>query len=84
MVTYPVGAKDPDSHLLFYSVRNKGVNISVGEIIGVRLVEGKYIIGVVDEICKDRIHIWIRSELMNLNSRRERINLKLDQIIKLS
>jgi len=83
MVVFQTKVKDPDSHLLFPVIRNRRVNFSVGEIVGVRMIEGRCIVGIVDEVCSDKEHFWLRSSL-DLFSKRERFSLKIDQIIKLN
>lgn len=72
--------RGPYAYLLFPTI--KKVPIELNEIIGVRLYEGKTIIGIVDEICKDKEHFWIRSS-EDPSSARERCSFKLDQVIKL-
>jgi uncharacterized Fe-S cluster-containing protein len=57
------------------------VSIKKNEVVGVRLHEGKSIIGVVDSIEKD--HFWLRIS-PDPNSQRERFSFKIDQIIKLN
>jgi hypothetical protein len=81
MVSYPVAKKDPHSHLLFPVI--KKVPIEIGEIVGVQLHEGRDIIGVVDEICSDKDHFWLRIS-PDPNSRRERFSFKIDRVIKLN
>lgn len=61
----------------------KRVDIKPNEIIGVQLFEGRRIIGVVDEICNDKEHFWLRVS-PDPNSKRERFSFKIDQVIKLS
>ena len=73
--------KDPNSHLLFPVI--KKVELKLNEIIGVQLHEGRRIVGVVDEICNDNEHFWIRVS-PNPNSHRERFSFKIDRVIKLS
>lgn len=81
MVVFPVSKKDPDAHLLFPVV--KKVPIKIGEIVGVRLAEGKQIIGIIDELSSDKEHFWLRiSE--DPSSRRERFSFKIDSVIKLN
>jgi hypothetical protein len=69
------------SHLLFPVI--KKVDIKPNEIIGVHLHEGRKIIGVVDEICADKEHFWLRIS-PDPNSLRERFSFKIDRVIKLS
>jgi hypothetical protein len=73
--------KESTSCLLFPII--KRVDIKLNEIIGVHLLEGRRIIGVVDEICNDKEHFWLRVS-PDPNSRRERFSFKIDQVIKLS
>jgi len=73
--------KDSNSYLLFPVI--KKVNLNLNEIIGVHLHEGRKIIGVVDEVCEDGEHFWIRTS-PNPNSYRERFSFKIDRVIKLS
>jgi hypothetical protein len=81
MVSYITTKKDPTSHLLFPVIQK--VKISIGELIGVNLYQGKNVIGIVDEICSDKEHFWIRAS-NDLNAYRERCSFKLDQVVKLS
>ena len=69
------------SHLLFPVI--KKVDIRLNEVIGVHLHEGRRIIGVVDEICYDKEHFWLRIS-PDPNSFRERFSFKIDRVIKLS
>jgi hypothetical protein len=73
--------KDPTSHLLFPII--KKVDIKLNEVIGVQLYEGRKIVGVVDEICDDKEHFWLRVS-PEKNSTRERFSFKIDRVIKLS
>jgi hypothetical protein len=73
--------KDSSSYLLFPVI--KKVDLKINEIIGVHLYEGRSIIGVVDEVCEDGEHFWIRTS-PNHNSHRERFSFKIDRVIKLS
>lgn len=73
--------KDPNSYLLFSVI--KKVDIKLNEIIGVQLHEGRRIVGVVDEICNDKEHFWLRVS-PDSNSHRERFSFKIDRVIKLS
>ena len=73
--------KDPTAYLLFPVIQP--VNIKVNEIIGLHLHEGHKIIGVVDEICSDKEHFWLRIS-PEANSKRERFSFKIDRVIKLS
>jgi hypothetical protein len=73
--------KDSNSYLLFPVI--KKVNIKVNEIIGLQLHEGRCIIGVVDEICDDGEHFWLRAST-DILSQRERFSFKIDRVIKLN
>lgn len=73
--------KDSSSYLLFPVIKKVGLKLN--EIIGVHLHEGRKIIGVVDEVCEDGEHFWIRIS-PNPNSYRERFSFKIDRVIKLS
>lgn len=81
MVNFVLPKKSPTSHLLFPVILK--VKINIGETIGVKIFEGKEIMGIVDEICEDGEHFWLRAT-QDPNSRRERFNFKIDQVIKLS
>lgn len=72
--------RGPYAYLIFPTI--KRIPIQLEELIGVKLHEGKRIIGVVDEICDDKEHFWIRASF-DPNSERERCSFKLDQVIKL-
>ena len=73
--------KDSTSCLLFPVI--KRVDIKINEIVGVQLYEGNSIIGVVDEVCSDKEHFWLRVS-PDVNSKRERFSFKIDRVIKLS
>jgi len=73
--------KDPTAYLLFPVI--KRVDIKLNEVVGVHLYEGKKIIGVVDEICDDNDHFWLRIS-PDENSFRERFSFKIDRVIKLN
>jgi hypothetical protein len=73
--------RDPFSHLLFPTI-NK-LNISVGELVIVSLFEGKDIAGVIDEICDDKEHFWLRSS-KDPNSNRQRFSFRIDKVVKLN
>ena len=73
--------KCPSSYLMFPVI--KKVDIKVNEIVGVQLHEGRKIVGIVDEICSDKEHFWIRVS-PERGSYRERFSFKIDQVIKLS
>ena len=73
--------KESASCLLFPVI--KRVDIKINEIVGVRLFEGHSIVGVVDEICNDKEHFWLRIS-PDPNSKRERFSFKIDQVIKLN
>jgi hypothetical protein len=80
-MTINVPSKDPYSHLLFPIIKKE--NIHINEIVGVHLHEGRRIYGVVDEICSDGEHFWLRVA-PSLDSHRERFSFKIDRIIKLN
>ena len=73
--------KYENSYLLFPVI--KKVDIKLNEVIGVHLYEGRKIIGVVDEICDDGEHFWLRVS-PEKNSFRERFSFKIDRVIKLN
>jgi len=73
--------KYENSYLLFPII--KKVDIKLDEVIGVHLHEGRKIIGVVDEICDDGEHFWLRVS-PEKNSFRERFSFKIDRVIKLN
>jgi len=73
--------KYENSCLLFPVI--KKVDIKPNEVIGVHLYEGKKIIGVVDEICDDGEHFWLRVS-PEKNSFKERFSFKIDRVIKLN
>lgn len=79
MISCPV--KKEGSVLLFPVI--KKIPISIGETIGLKLFEGRNIFGIVDEICVDGEHFWLRTS-PNSNSYRERFSFKIDQIVKLN
>ena len=81
MVVFPVLLKRSDSHLLFPVV--KKIDIKINEVVCVYLNENKKIAGIVDEICDDDEHFWLRAS-SDLNSKRERFSFKLDQVVKLN
>jgi len=70
-----------NSCLLFPVI--KKVDIKLNEVIGVHLYEGKRIIGVVDEICDDGEHFWLRVSPQK-DSFKERFSFKIDRVIKLN
>jgi|GEM_PF-3259404 hypothetical protein len=69
-----------ESYLLFPVI--KKVDIKLDEIVGVHLYQGRKIIGVVDEICNDGEHFWLRVS-PEKGSFRERFSFKIDSVIKL-
>lgn len=73
--------KNENSYLLFPVI--KKLDIRLNEVIGVHLYEGKKIIGVVDEVCDDGEHFWLRVS-PDKGSFRERFSFKIDRIIKLN
>ena len=73
--------KSENSYLLFPVI--KKVDISIDEIIQVKLYEGNTIVGVVDEICNDGEHFWLRVS-PEKSSFRERFSFKIDRIFKLN
>ena len=73
---------DSTTSCLLFPVIKK-VAVKINEVIGLHLHEGRRIIGVVDEICADKEHFWLRIS-PDPNSLRFRFSFKIDRIIKLS
>lgn len=69
-------------NILFPTLKKQ--EIKINEIVIVELGDdGKRIVGVVDEICEDGEHFWLRVN-PNPKSNRYKFSFKLDQIIKLN